>query len=300
MQARILVVEGDPLQQSIIRAALETTGCNVETASDGLSAVWAIREGHYEIVILGYTLTEIDGLAVARLVGDLMNEAVRPRLIGLTAAVDRVIARELVGGKAFDTVIAKGTDISAVVAPLIASLRLARNDAIRDAAKVDLFLSAWDEHDTGPERPRTGMNGELIPRILVVEDDEIQRSVLSAALGSEGYHIEFASDGLEAVRKIRRGGFDLALIDYALPEINGMAAAKLIAHLMGEGVRPNLIALTAWPDALKRQLGQAGRVFDKIVGKQEGLVALMAIVKNCLDCSARRVAEHPGEGASLS
>jgi CheY-like chemotaxis protein len=85
------------------------------------------------------------------------------------------------------------------------------------------------------------------------------------------------------------------LIDYELPEIDGMAAAKLIAHLMGEGVRPSLVALTASPDVLKRELGQAGWVFDRIVGKQEGFVALMTIVKECLDCSARRVVEHPGE-----
>jgi two-component system, sensor histidine kinase and response regulator len=282
MQTRILVVERDPLQLSVLRAELEAEGCDVDTASDGLSAIWEIREGRYDIVILGYALTEIDGLAAARLIGDLMNEAVRPRLIGLTASVNRVLARELVGGKAFDKVIAKGTDLPALVASLVSSLRLARDDAQRGAAEIDLFLNAWDEHETGPERPRTGINGKSTSRILVVEDDELQRTVLSAALVSEGYDVESAADGLNAVRKIRKGSYDLALIDYELPEIDGVAVAKLIAHLMGEGVRPGLIALTASPEAVKRHLRQAEWVFDRIVGKQVGLVALMAVVKNCL------------------
>jgi CheY-like chemotaxis protein len=288
MHARILVVEDNPLQQSITRATLEAEGFEVETAPDGLSAVWKIREGHYDLVILGYKLPEIDGLAVARVIVDIMGDEARPRLVGLTAFPDGVLARELLGGKAFDKVIARWADLPEQLAPLLSSLRFERDSASKEATKVDLFLTAWGDYETAPDRLETTGNDGQSARILVVEDDETQRTVLSAALASENYAIDTAADGLIAVRKMRKAGYDLALIDYELPEIDGLATANLINNLMGEGVRPRLVALTAWPDVLKSRIGQSDRVFDEVVGKQVALPTLLEIVKKHLAFSRDR------------
>jgi CheY-like chemotaxis protein len=301
MHARILVVEDNPLQQSIIRSTLEAEGFEVETASNGLSAVWKIREGHYDLVILGYKLPELDGLAVARVTVDIMGDEARPRLVGLTAFPDGIQARELLGGKAFDTVIARWADLPTQLAPLLSSLRFARDSASKEATKVDLFLTAWDEYETAPDRLETRSNDGRSARILVVEDDETQRTVLSAALASESYVIDTAADGLSALRKMRKVGYDLALIDYELPEIDGLATAKLIIHLKGEGVRPRLVALTASPDVLKNRIGQSDRVFDEVVGKQVALPTLLEIVKKHLafspDRAVQQIAERSGQAA---
>jgi CheY-like chemotaxis protein len=87
--------------------------------------------------------------------------------------------------------------------------------------------------------------------ILIVEDDSVQQAILRSALASRGYVVEVASDGLDAIRKVREGHYDLALVDYHLPEINGLATATLIRDFMGEAARPVLLALTAWPEGLK-------------------------------------------------
>ena len=81
-------------------------------------------------------------------------------------------------------------------------------------------------------------------RILVVEDDGLQQQVLKSALENRGYDIEVASDGLTAVRMLRTGGFDLALIDYHLPEMDGLTSARVLHDLMPDE-RPKLIAVTA-------------------------------------------------------
>ena len=281
-QARILVVEDDHLQQSLLKSALEAGGYEVETASDGLSAVWKIREGQYDLVLLDYQLPEMDGLATARLVNDLMGEAARPRLVALTAMPDIVIGRELLAGKAFDGVVAKSADLPELLATVTHYLRSAPASAARRASESNLLLQDWAAYETAPGRPETRHGRTAPTRILVVEDDEMQGSLLKAALQAEGYDVETAPDGLSAVRKMRESGFDLALIDYDLPEMDGLAAAKLIGDLMGESTRPRLVALTASPDRLSSRAARSHRVFEQVVSKLEGLPAVLAIVKRNL------------------
>lgn len=59
-------------------------------------------------------------------------------------------------------------------------------------------------------------------RILIVEDDEAMRFFLAQALTKEGYGIEEAGSGEEALRKARRVPFDLGIIDVKLPDISGI------------------------------------------------------------------------------
>jgi len=119
-------------------------------------------------------------------------------------------------------------------------------------------------------------------RILVAEDDDLQGAVLRAALENEGYQAEVVTDGLEAVRRLRLGCYDLALIDYHMPVVNGLAAATLLQDFVGVEGRPRLIAITAAAEGLCEQQDAAGiRAFDAVVSKQLGLPALMtAIVTN--------------------
>ncbi len=113
-------------------------------------------------------------------------------------------------------------------------------------------------------------------RILVVEDDDLQQQVLKSALEKRGYETAVASDGLTAVRMLRGGGFDLALIDYYLPEMDGLASARLLHDLMSEE-RPKLIAVTAALDSLGGRDMQAS-AFDAMVAKPLDLPALMNVV----------------------
>ncbi len=114
-------------------------------------------------------------------------------------------------------------------------------------------------------------------RLLVVEDDALQQAVLTSALQRRGYEVDIASDGLTAVRMLRAGGYDLALIDYNLPEIDGLSSARLLRDLMSEDDRPKLIAVTAAADSLgSREMSEG--VFDAIVPKQLELSALLTVV----------------------
>jgi two-component system response regulator len=65
-------------------------------------------------------------------------------------------------------------------------------------------------------------------KVLIVEDNELNRDMLSRRLQRKGYEIEIAMDGEEGVRKASEQLPDLILMDMSLPVMDGWAATKLI------------------------------------------------------------------------
>jgi CheY-like chemotaxis protein len=63
-------------------------------------------------------------------------------------------------------------------------------------------------------------------RILLVEDNEMNRDMLSRRLQRKGYEVAMAVDGRQGVEMARSGGYDLVLMDMSLPEIDGWEATR--------------------------------------------------------------------------
>ena len=83
-----------------------------------------------------------------------------------------------------------------------------------------------------------------MPKILLVEDNEMNRDMLSRRLQRKGYEIGVAVDGPEGVAMALAGGWDLILMDMSLPEIDGWEATRRIREA-STGPRVPIIALTA-------------------------------------------------------
>jgi two-component system cell cycle response regulator DivK len=83
-----------------------------------------------------------------------------------------------------------------------------------------------------------------MPRILLVEDNEMNRDMLSRRLERRGFTIEIAVDGRQGIEMAKAGAYDLVLMDMSLPEIDGWEATRqLRAHPGTKGLP--IIALTA-------------------------------------------------------
>ena len=81
-------------------------------------------------------------------------------------------------------------------------------------------------------------------KILLVEDNEMNRDMLSRRLQRKGYDVEIAIDGKDGIEKATSGGFDLVLMDMSLPEIDGWEATRLLREKPATKELP-IIALTA-------------------------------------------------------
>src|SRR5262249_21236576 len=65
-------------------------------------------------------------------------------------------------------------------------------------------------------------------RILVVDDDPQIRRVMRVTLTAQGYEVDDARSGAEALEKLRRDGVDLVLLDMNMPGMDGIETCRLI------------------------------------------------------------------------
>jgi DNA-binding response OmpR family regulator len=68
-------------------------------------------------------------------------------------------------------------------------------------------------------------------RILVIDDEPRILGFLARGLTAEGYTVDVADNGAEAVRAARRGRYDLVLLDLLLPGIDGLSVLQALGHV---------------------------------------------------------------------
>jgi putative two-component system response regulator len=85
------------------------------------------------------------------------------------------------------------------------------------------------------------------PRILIVDDDETVRSMLTRMLGRHGYECESAANGAEAREALASAPFDLALCDLSMPDESGL---DLVEHVAAEHLETATIMVTGADDSV--------------------------------------------------
>ncbi len=81
-------------------------------------------------------------------------------------------------------------------------------------------------------------------RVLVVEDDEVNARVARTMLERLGCHVDVATDGTEAVEHFRKRDYDLILMDWQMPRMDGIEATARIRSMPGGQAMP-IIGTTA-------------------------------------------------------
>jgi len=121
--------------------------------------------------------------------------------------------------------------------------------------------------------------------ILVVEDDGANRRLVKAILGAAGHRLTFAGDGVEAVELAARHSYSLILMDYQMPRMDGLAAARWIRSSRTGSWRAPIVGLTAF-SAMDDQQRWLAAGMDHVLHKPIDPVALEQAV--------RRWARRPG------
>jgi len=82
-------------------------------------------------------------------------------------------------------------------------------------------------------------------KILVVDDDEMNRRMMHLILTRENHHVELASDGFEACELAESTLFDIILMDLQMPEMDGVETSRRIRALEKGSKNSYIVALTA-------------------------------------------------------
>ena len=116
--------------------------------------------------------------------------------------------------------------------------------------------------------------------ILVVDDDQAVRDSLRRALTLQGYDVELAGDGEEALLKVRGnpGATDLLIVDVLMPRLDGL---ELTRRLRGDGSELPILMLTARDEVADRVAGLEAGADDSPV-KPFALEELVARVRALL------------------
>lgn len=126
----------------------------------------------------------------------------------------------------------------------------------------------------------------MTKKILVVDDDLYIRELYEEVLKGEGYTVDSAANGEEALTKLSHGGYDLVLLDIMMPKLDGLGIMDalnrtpppikngpiilltnldhdpLIKEAMSKGATAFIIKADITPDAL---LGQVKKYLDETV-----------------------------------
>ncbi len=146
---------------------------------------------------------------------------------------------------------------------------------------VELELPVHNEHFN----PSTTMPLplELVPglqgkRVLLAEDNLVNRRIAQEILQREQLSVELAADGEEALQRCKERSYDLVLMDVQMPQMDGLQATRLIRQL---GVDTPIVAMTANTTLQDRHDCLAAGMSD-FLGKPFSPAALVNMVKKWL------------------
>ncbi|BCJ40289.1 DNA-binding response regulator [Actinoplanes ianthinogenes] len=133
-------------------------------------------------------------------------------------------------------------------------------------------------------------------RILVVEDDAAVRDSLARTLRFEGYQVEIAVDGVQALDAVRAGEPDAVILDVSMPRLDGLETCR---RLRGDGVFLPVLMLTARDSVGDRVAGLDAGADDYLV-KPFALQELLARIRALLRRSALTAPADttPGEASA--
>jgi two-component system KDP operon response regulator KdpE len=124
-------------------------------------------------------------------------------------------------------------------------------------------------------------------RILVVDDEPQIRRVLRTALSAQGYEVQDARSGEQALEAVRGGRFDLVLLDMNMPGMGGLETCRLIRA----GSEAAILMLTV-RDSEQDKVAALDAGADDYITKPFGTPELLARIRAAL----RRLPTSPGGG----
>ena len=115
-------------------------------------------------------------------------------------------------------------------------------------------------------------------KILVVDDDENIRNTVKTILEDEGYIVDLAGTGNEAIQKTQQTAYNLALLDIRLPDMEGVELLKLMKEAVP---RTRKIMVTGYP-SMQNAIAALNKSADAYLVKPVNVEKLLYTVKEQL------------------
>ena len=228
---RVLVIDDNPPARAVVASMLESMTFIVHEAPSGLEGIEMVRHAAeagepYEIAFVDWQMPGIDGIETGSRILALPNLTVRPQLVMVTA-----YGREEVLKRAEDNGFA-----NVLIKPVTPSM-------LFDSA-ISVLAPDRDKMQEATAGPTRELGQLRDARVLLVEDNELNREVALGLLEDAHLSIDFAENGEVAVQMVNARKYDLVLMDMQMPVMDGITATKAIRSNPQLRALP-IIAMTA-------------------------------------------------------
>jgi signal transduction histidine kinase/DNA-binding response OmpR family regulator len=236
LNLRVLIVDDDHPSGEILGVYVNNWGCEVAIARDATEALTMLRArfasgNAFDLAIIDKRMPEMDGFDLADAIRK--DHDLKDTKMILITAFDRVQQMNQAMDSGFSAYLTKPVKQSELYDALVNLY--SRNSIVTDRVFEKMVSSQVDEQADAVQK-----------RILVAEDNAVNQLLILTVLKKLGYNAQAVANGKEAVDELKRGTFDLVLMDCQMPEMDGFEATKTIRLFEREtGAHIPIIALTA-------------------------------------------------------
>ena len=227
----VLIVDDNAINRRILVEQLTRWRMQPTAVDSGAAALASLtsaeESGHpYRLILLDAQMPDLDGFGVAAHLQE------NPSL------TDAAIVMLTSAGRLGDIAKCKELGIAAHLTKPVTQSEL--HDAILTVLNGPGFRPRQGQ--PLPEAPRA----DISRRILLVEDNEVNRRVAERMLAGRGHQVTVATNGIEALRELEHASFDVVLMDVQMPEMGGIEATAIIRNReRTSGKHQRIVALTA-------------------------------------------------------
>ena len=235
---KILIADSQPAYRTMLANLLDNIGCQHLEASDGQNVLSIMRDSvinndPIDLVLIDMHLSKIDGIKLGKIIKSDSNINHIP-MIMMTFVGQRgdVSMLQKIGFSAYLTKPVKQTLLHKTLLKVFGTTK--KLETQNNSCPIITQFSITEE--------QTEKN-----RILLVEDSEMNKKLITVLLKKMGYEIETASNGEEAIQILSQNHFDLVLMDVQMPVMSGIETTKCIRNGERNVKNPNvnIVALTA-------------------------------------------------------
>jgi len=215
---RVLVIDDNSQARAVLSEMLTSMTFVADQAASGREGVEMVRgalgsKQPYEIAFVDWQMPGLDGIETGRQIRALAGRSPSPHLLMVTAYGREEVMKQA-EANGFEAVLIKPVSPSVL---LNAIIRVLSGDA--EAAETPAV--AQPGHTEQVDRVRGA-------RVLLVDDNEINREVAAGLLEDAQVSLDFATNGQEAVRMIEEHPYDIVFMDVQMPVMDGFEATKAI------------------------------------------------------------------------
>jgi signal transduction histidine kinase/CheY-like chemotaxis protein len=230
----ILIVDDNETNRQVTAMQLAPTMIGIDVAENGEQALSILRlaaeRGRpFTMALLDMAMPGMDGLQLARHIT--ADASLPPILLAVASSMGSRPPPDQLGDVGICRWVSKPLGTTALLR-LLGDMAAGSGAVQVQAPRVKI----------GTERPIQSISGA---RVLVAEDNEVNRRVLASMLKKFGCEATFAFDGREALQLIEQHDFDAVLMDCQMPEMDGYEATRRLRAMGGLFGSLAVIALTA-------------------------------------------------------